>query len=303
MELSEHRRRRQPSGDKAVEFAQHAERLGYDSIWVYDHFHNVPRPAHEAVFECWTTMAAISQLHDSRSGSVRWSGCNSYRNPAVLAKITVDDRRDLGRSARLGHRRRLVRERVPRLRVRVPEAQGPHRDAARDGRDRAIDVDASPRRRTTGKYYELRRAQLRPEAAAAAAPADLDRWRRRAADAARRRPPRRLLELRWAARQWAHKRDVLRGPLRGGRARPRRDPDDVVARGVHPLDRGRDRRRRVANRVGRARRRVAGQQPRRYARAGGREDAAPTSISAAAASSPGAPTTPTPRRSSCSPPR
>jgi len=30
----------------AVEIAVRAEELGYDSIWVYDHFHNVPRPAH-----------------------------------------------------------------------------------------------------------------------------------------------------------------------------------------------------------------------------------------------------------------
>ena len=28
--------------DKAVEIARRAEELGYDSIWVYDHFHNVP---------------------------------------------------------------------------------------------------------------------------------------------------------------------------------------------------------------------------------------------------------------------
>ena len=46
---------------KAVEIAVLAEELGYDSLWVYDHFHNVPTPAHEAVFECWTTVAAISQ--------------------------------------------------------------------------------------------------------------------------------------------------------------------------------------------------------------------------------------------------
>ena len=73
--------------DTAVEIAQLIERLGYDSLWVYDHFHNVPRPAQEAVFECWTTMAAISQ----RTSTVRLGqmvGCNSYRNPAVLAKIT-----------------------------------------------------------------------------------------------------------------------------------------------------------------------------------------------------------------------
>ncbi len=72
---------------KAVEIATLAEQLGFDSIWVYDHFHNVPRPAHEAVFECWTTVAAISQLTSTiRLGQM--VGCASYRNPALLAKIT-----------------------------------------------------------------------------------------------------------------------------------------------------------------------------------------------------------------------
>ena len=71
----------------AVDTAVLIEELGYDSIWVYDHFHNVPRPAHEAVFECWTTLAALSQ----RTTKVRLGqmvGCNSYRHPSVLAKIT-----------------------------------------------------------------------------------------------------------------------------------------------------------------------------------------------------------------------
>ena len=71
----------------AVGVALEAERLGFHSIWVYDHFHNVPRPAHEAVFECWTTMAAISQ-RTSRIRLGQMVGCNSYRNPALLAKIT-----------------------------------------------------------------------------------------------------------------------------------------------------------------------------------------------------------------------
>ena len=74
--------------DKAVEIAVRADELGYDSIWVYDHFHNVPRPAHEAVFECWTTIAAISQ-RTSRVRLGQMVGCNSYRNPGVLAKITA----------------------------------------------------------------------------------------------------------------------------------------------------------------------------------------------------------------------
>ena len=73
--------------NKAVDIALLAEDLGFHSIWLYDHFHNVPRPAHEAVFECWTTMAAISQ-RTSRIRLGQMVGCNSYRNPALLAKIT-----------------------------------------------------------------------------------------------------------------------------------------------------------------------------------------------------------------------
>ncbi|MFN5651510.1 MAG: LLM class F420-dependent oxidoreductase [Actinomycetes bacterium] len=73
--------------NKAVEIAVLAEQLGFDSIWVYDHFHNVPVPAHEAVFECWTTIAAISQ-RTSRIRLGQMVGCNSYRNPGLLAKIT-----------------------------------------------------------------------------------------------------------------------------------------------------------------------------------------------------------------------
>ena len=72
---------------KAVEVAVLAEELGYDSLWWYDHVHNVPVPAHETVFECWTTVAAISQ-RTSRIRLGQMVGCNGYRNPALLAKIT-----------------------------------------------------------------------------------------------------------------------------------------------------------------------------------------------------------------------
>jgi F420-dependent oxidoreductase-like protein len=72
---------------KAVEVAVLAEELGYDSVWVYDHFHNVPVPAHETMFECWTTLAAVSQRTDRvRLGQM--VGCAAYRNPGLLAKIT-----------------------------------------------------------------------------------------------------------------------------------------------------------------------------------------------------------------------
>jgi F420-dependent oxidoreductase-like protein len=74
---------------KAVEVAEAAEALGYDSLWVYDHVHNVPVPAYEAVFECWTTMAAISQ-RTSRVRLGQMVGCASYRNPGLLAKIAAN---------------------------------------------------------------------------------------------------------------------------------------------------------------------------------------------------------------------
>ena len=70
-----------------VEVAVEAERLGYDSVWVYDHFHNVPVPAHETMFECWTTLAAISQ-RTSRVRLGQMVSCAGYRNPALVAKIT-----------------------------------------------------------------------------------------------------------------------------------------------------------------------------------------------------------------------
>ncbi|MSO87153.1 MAG: LLM class F420-dependent oxidoreductase [Acidimicrobiia bacterium] len=72
---------------KAIEVAVLAEELGLDSLWTYDHFHNVPVPAHETMFECWTTLAAISQ----RTSTImlgQMVGCAPYRSPALLAKIT-----------------------------------------------------------------------------------------------------------------------------------------------------------------------------------------------------------------------
>jgi F420-dependent oxidoreductase-like protein len=74
---------------RTKEVALAAEAAGYDSIWVYDHFHNVPPGSNDVVFECWTTMAALAEATSTiRLGQM--VGCAAYRSPALLAKLTAN---------------------------------------------------------------------------------------------------------------------------------------------------------------------------------------------------------------------
>ena len=71
--------------------ARAADEGGWDSIWVFDHFHTVPKPVLEATFECWTITATLAR--DTKRVNIgQMVTCNGYRNPALLAKIasTVD---------------------------------------------------------------------------------------------------------------------------------------------------------------------------------------------------------------------
>src|SRR5215216_4015926 len=69
-----------------VRVGKEAERLGYDSIWLYDHFHTVPTPEIDTNFECWMCTAALARETSTvRIGQM--VTCNSYRHPALLAKM------------------------------------------------------------------------------------------------------------------------------------------------------------------------------------------------------------------------
>jgi len=68
--------------------AQKLEEIGYDSLWLYDHFHTVPRTEIQPTFECWTTMAALAEA-TSRIRLGQLVTCSQYRNPGYLAKISA----------------------------------------------------------------------------------------------------------------------------------------------------------------------------------------------------------------------
>jgi F420-dependent oxidoreductase-like protein len=71
---------------RSVAVAQQADRLGFESIWLFDHFHTVPRPTDEITFESFTSLSALAALTErARLGHVVI--CTAFRNPALTAKM------------------------------------------------------------------------------------------------------------------------------------------------------------------------------------------------------------------------
>ena len=72
--------------DRTVAVARQAERLGFESVWVFDHFQTEPEPTDELTFESFTTLAALAASTERvRLGQVVI--CTAFRNPALTAKM------------------------------------------------------------------------------------------------------------------------------------------------------------------------------------------------------------------------
>jgi F420-dependent oxidoreductase-like protein len=76
---------------RSVVLARQAEELGFESLWVFDHFHTVPVPTDEITFESFSMLAALA-MATSRVRLGHMVICTAFRNPALTAKLasTID---------------------------------------------------------------------------------------------------------------------------------------------------------------------------------------------------------------------
>ncbi len=66
--------------------ARRAEALGFESAWLFDHFHTTPEPTDTITFEAYTALTGLAGATERiRLGHI--VTCAAYRNPALVAKM------------------------------------------------------------------------------------------------------------------------------------------------------------------------------------------------------------------------
>src|SRR6185503_11843415 len=83
--------RPQDAWARTLELAAQAEALGFESLWVFDHFHTVPEPADEMTLASFSVLAALA-VTTERVRLGHMVVCTGFRNPALTAKMssTID---------------------------------------------------------------------------------------------------------------------------------------------------------------------------------------------------------------------
>ena len=115
---------------RTVELAGQAEALGFESLWVFDHFHTVPDPTDEITFESFSVLTALAMADRARPPRPH-GRLHRVPQPRADRQDVLDHRRHQRRPVRARHRRRLEGRGVARLRLRLPDARradgGPRR--------------------------------------------------------------------------------------------------------------------------------------------------------------------------------
>ena len=76
----------QAAWQRTVRVARQAEALGFESIWLFDHFQTFPNPTDEITFESFTSLAALA-ASTSRVRLGHMVACAGFRNPVLVAKM------------------------------------------------------------------------------------------------------------------------------------------------------------------------------------------------------------------------
>ena len=77
------------SYDSIRAVAQQAEADGFDGIWLADHFfYRNPGEPTRGIWECWTMLSALAEA-TRRVEIGTLVACNSFRHPAILAKMAM----------------------------------------------------------------------------------------------------------------------------------------------------------------------------------------------------------------------
>jgi F420-dependent oxidoreductase-like protein len=71
---------------RTVAVARDADRLGFDSIWLFDHVQTEPEPTDEITFEAFVGLSALA-VETARARLGHLVLCAGYRNPALVAKM------------------------------------------------------------------------------------------------------------------------------------------------------------------------------------------------------------------------
>jgi len=141
--------------DTVRDTALEAESLGYDAVWLEDHFQSWIGDPRRNTHECWTTLSAVAEATDRvRLGTLVTS--QSYRHPALLAKMAAtvdrvsDGRLELGLGGgwyeaeydRFGYEfREPPAERLRRLAETVEILQGLWTNETYSHRGENLDID------------------------------------------------------------------------------------------------------------------------------------------------------------------
>jgi probable F420-dependent oxidoreductase len=93
MLVEQERMKRAPNWGEIRDMALLSDELGFDAIWLYDHlFYEDKKGRRIGIWECWSMLSALAAA-TSRVELGTLVACNSFRNPALLAKMahTVDE--------------------------------------------------------------------------------------------------------------------------------------------------------------------------------------------------------------------